>query len=606
MASCLAFDRTPTKSMISFRRFLTCIACTVLFLLIAFELNSARSRQTLVGNNSKTDVYRLASPKESGQFNWIELRPKYPVDTLNQLPPPSGGLSKVQYDFTREDGLEAVEVDGRKQQVREALQRCWQAYRERAWLEDELAPISGDGRNTFGGWGATLVDTLDTLWIADLHDEFRDAVDAAVEIDFSTTTHDTINVFETTIRYLGGFLSAHDLSGDTRLLDKALELAHMLYAAFDTPNRMPNTRWDFHKAAAGEAQGAPDGVLSAEIGSLSLEFTRLSQITHDPKWYDAIARIMSIFEQQQNLTNLPGMWPLVVNPRDEDFFSGTVFTLGAMSDSLYEYLPKMDALLGGSEIYARMYRDSMDAAIQHTIFRPMLPDDADVLISGPVTKHKQGDQSRVDPEGQHLACFAGGMLALGGRLRQNNSHLEIGRKLTDGCIWTYQHSALGVMPESFTVVPCSTVPCAWDESKWYAEVTARASSDDAANGASWIIENKRLPKGFSSIDDRRYILRPEAIESVFILYRVTGDESLRDLAWEMFNSIIDHTKTEIANAALEDMTDPLAPKSNSMESFWTAETLKYFYLIFSDPGLISLDDYVFNTEAHPLRRPSTI
>lgn len=39
------------------------------------------------------------------------------------------------------------------------------------------------------------------------------------------------------------------------------------------------------------------------------------------------------------------------------------------------------------------------------------------------------------------------------------------------------------------------------------------------------------------------------------------------------------------------------------QSFWLAETLKYFYLIFSPPELISLDDYVLNTEAHPLKRP---
>lgn len=35
-----------------------------------------------------------------------------------------------------------------------------------------------------------------------------------------------------------------------------------------------------------------------------------------------------------------------------------------------------------------------------------------------------------------------------------------------------------------------------------------------------------------------------------------------------------------------------------------AETLKYFYLVFSDPEDISLDEYVFNTEAHPFKRPS--
>lgn len=91
------------------------------------------------------------------------------------------------------------------------------------------------------------------------------------------------------------------------------------------------------------------------------------------------------------------------------------------------------------------------------------------------------------------------------------------------------------------------------------------------------------------MDDR---IRPEAIESVFILYRITGDVSFQDKAWKMFQSIDKYTKTEIANAALDDVTVMEPPKSDRMESFWTAETLKYFFLIFSSPDVISLDDYV--------------
>ena len=71
----------------------------------------------------------------------------------------------------------------------------------------------------------------------------------------------------------------------------------------------------------------------------------------------------------------------------------------------------------------------------------------------------------------------------------------------------------------------------------------------------------------------------------------------------MFQSINEHTRTSFANAALKDVTKAKSDKVDSMESFWTAETLKYFYLIFSEPDLINLDSYVFNTEAHPLRRP---
>ena len=71
----------------------------------------------------------------------------------------------------------------------------------------------------------------------------------------------------------------------------------------------------------------------------------------------------------------------------------------------------------------------------------------------------------------------------------------------------------------------------------------------------------------------------------------------------MFESINKHTTAEFANAELEDVTLGSPQKKDSMESFWTAETLKYFYLIFSEPGVVSLDEYVFNTEAHPFRRP---
>ena len=40
---------------------------------------------------------------------------------------------------------------------------------------------------------------------------------------------------------------------------------------------------------------------------------------------------------------------------------------------------------------------------------------------------------------------------------------------------------------------------------------------------------------------------------------------------------------------------------DKQETFFLGETLKYLYLLFGDdPSLISLDHFVFNTEAHPL------
>lgn len=89
--------------------------------------------------------------------------------------------------------------------------------------------------------------------------------------------------------------------------------------------------------------------------------------------------------------------------------------------------------------------------------------------------------------------------------------------------------------------------------------------------------------------------RPEAIESVFILYRITGDPTLADSAWRMFESITNSTLTAIGHSAIADVTIPRGQETQKLdqcESFWMAETLKYFYLIFSEPGLMSLDDYV--------------
>lgn len=90
---------------------------------------------------------------------------------------------------------------------------------------------------------------------------------------------------------------------------------------------------------------------------------------------------------------------------------------------------------------------------------------------------------------------------------------------------------------------------------------------------------------------------------MFILYRITGEVALQDQAWKMFSAISNHTRTAIAHAALDDITVTIPPKADRMESFWLGETLKYFYLIFADPDLISLDKYVLNTEAHPFKRP---
>lgn len=89
------------------------------------------------------------------------------------------------------------------------------------------------------------------------------------------------------------------------------------------------------------------------------------------------------------------------------------------------------------------------------------------------------------------------------------------------------------------------------------------------------------------------------------MYRITGDTTWMDKGWQMFQATVRATRTEFANSAIDDVLNNSEPGlKDEMESFWIAETLKYYLLLFSEPSLISLDEWVLNTEAHPFKRPS--
>ncbi|KAJ9492593.1 hypothetical protein VN97_g656 [Penicillium thymicola] len=166
------------------------------------------------------------------------------------------------------------------------------------------------------------------------------------------------------------------------------------------------------------------------------------------------------------------------------------------------------------------------------------------------------------------------------------------------------------MPEAFDVVPCaSQINCPWSEWLWKQEVWKKADSLDPEPNPTLNVDNfikkHRLPKGFIGISDTAYNLRPEAIESVFILYRISGRENLLDAAWHMFQAMQSATQTKNGNAAIVAVTDEGSELTlkDPMDSMWMSQTLKYFYLMFSSPDLISLDEFVFTAGGHPLRRP---
>lgn len=366
----------------------------------------------------------------------------------------------------------------------------------------------------------------------------------------------------------------------------------------------------------GYEQKAPERVLVSEIGSLSLEFTRLSQLTGDPKYYDAIQRISDEFEKSQDSTQLPGMWPVSVDASKPSFDSDTMFTLGGMSDSLYEYFPKQYLLLGGLlEQPKTMYEKFIEVAKKNMFFRILNPKNEPLLVSGDIRTHAPGSPNSKDgrlwdlhPRGQHLTCFTGGMVGMAAKIFNRPDELKVAEELTNGCVWAYDSLPNGVAPEIFSVIPCpETGSCDWSEQKWHdalSNVVVSVGTDEEKKAAAQKeIASRHLPPGFTTLDDKRYILRPEAIESVFYMYRITGDVAWADKAWRMFQAVEKVGRTDIAASAIQDVTSAQVEQMDSMESFWLAETLKYFYLCFEEWDVVSLDTFVLNTEAHPLRRP---
>lgn len=519
------------------------------------------------GTSTAKPAKRPRPPKDPSRpsYDWAKIRINNPVASMVKLPTGEPTkLPKIQFDFKDEDSTAKKIREARRDEVKKQFFKCWKNYRQYAWMNDEIRPISGDVTNHFGGWAATLIDALDTLWIMDFKEEFESAIEDVEMIDFGWTASDTVNVFETNVRHLGGLLSAYELSGDKRLLNKSREVGEMLYHAFDTPNHMPVTRWNFRNAGEGKPQVAEERVLLAEIGSMTLEFTRLSQLTGDPKYYDAITRVTKVLEKEQDRTKLKGMWPVVVNARNLDFTEDNGFTLASLSDSTYEYLAKMYILLGGREpMYKTLYEKAMDTAIKHSIYRPMTPNNFDMLMSGFV--RVEGSTVFLDPEMQHLVCFSGGMFALGGKLFNDKEHVSIGQKIASACVWAYKASPAGIMPETSHLLECANITeCHWDEKAWHDEITARAVSNKEEDPKQ-NIANLRLPEGFTSIEDRRYLLRPEAIESVFIMHRITGEQSWQAAAWDMFTAIQKSTDTDIGNSALMDVSADVPPRIDSME-----------------------------------------
>ena len=437
--------------------------------------------------------------------------------------------------------------------VKAAMEHAWGGYKKYAWGTDELDPVSNVG-NYWLGMGATIIDSLDTLWIMGMKDEFYEARDW-VRDSFDPRADRDVSFFETTIRVLGGLLSAYGLSGDPVFLDRARIVGDGLISAIRFPNAMPYPQINLKTKAVYNPSYDYEVTNIAEAGTIQLEFLYLSQATGDASYGEKALHVLDTI--WKNNEKHKGLIPVDIRMSDGKATSDHL-KLGATGDSFYEYLLKMYLFTKHDKsVDATKYRDMFDTAMRSLIDKLVLKTSESNLTY--IAEFQDGE---IYHKMDHLVCFAGAMFALGGAKafdRPNKEYFRVGEEITYTCRNFYTRTASGLAPE-IAVFP----------------------------------EGKDL-----SVDAKHNLLRPETIESYFVLWRLTHDKKYRDWGWEMFQAFEAKSKTESGYASVDDVTAENPVKDGSMPSYFLAETLKYFYLLFADDSVIPLDDYVFNTEAHP-------
>ncbi|KAJ6846522.1 mannosyl-oligosaccharide 1,2-alpha-mannosidase MNS1-like [Iris pallida] len=458
-------------------------------------------------------------------------------------------------EMDRDEDKDISDIDPinsqRREKVKDAMLHAWNSYEKYAWGQDELQPQSKNGINSFGGLGATLVDSLDTLYIMGLEDQFKKAREwVANSLDFNKDYE--ASVFETTIRVVGGLLSAYDLSGDEIFLEKAKDISDRLLPAWDTPSGIPYNRINLANGNAHNPGWTGGDSILADSGTEQLEFIALSQRTGDLKYQQKAENVIT---QLQKTFPSDGLLPIYIDPETGTVSSHSTITFGAMGDSFYEYLLK--AWVQGNKTetvkhYREMWETSMEGLL--SLVRKTTPSSFSYICE----KNGGSLSDKMD----ELACFVPGMLALGSSgygSEKAEKILSLAEELAWTCYNFYQSTPTKLAGENYFFHP----------------------GQDLSVGTSW------------------NILRPETVESLVYLWRFTGNKTYQEWGWNIFQAFEKNSRIESGYVGLKDVNTGM--KDNMMQSFFLAETLKYLYLLFSPPSFISFDEWVFNTEAHPLR-----
>ncbi|EKM55139.1 glycoside hydrolase family 47 protein [Phanerochaete carnosa HHB-10118-sp] len=511
-----------------------------------------------------------------------------PPATVITDPPPFPKLP------TPEDSGDLALWRQRAEQVKEAFVRSYEVYEEFAYPHDELRPVSDGIRDNFNGWGATLVDGFDTMILMGLDDLTNRSIAHIAKLTFvevSNSPHllhknKQIQFFETVIRYLGGLLSAYALASQPLYLARADDLGRALIPIFNTTTGLPPFGINTKTGIGGIGWPGNSAILS-EMASFQMEYRYLAHLTGRPEYVKHADFITEFLRQHEEHD---GLLPLAYSLKNGEA-QGKLYSVGARADSAYEYLLKQWLMTGRTEPkFLDMYLRSADAIIEYMLY---ISPQRKLLYATDL----QRTTLRPIGDFQHLSCFLAGVFALGAATIPNVDprHAWAAEGLAHTCWITYADAATGLGPEVI-IFRGNAAGHRWVDELRSWDVRGRPG---AVPGTSEATPVRGEEDREYEIHDKRYLLRPETIESFYILYRTTGAAKWRERGWAVFDAIERHTRTKNAYASIKDVNAVPAPRDDDMPSFFFAETLKYAYLLFAEEDKVPLERWTFNTEAHP-------
>ncbi|KAJ5976138.1 mannosyl-oligosaccharide alpha-1-2-mannosidase 1B [Penicillium waksmanii] len=496
---------------------------------------------------------------------------------------------KVQHDFPKGTNKN----DPRAEAVKQAYAREWREYSKYAFPNDELLPLTHNYTDDLFGWGASVVDGIDTAIIMGLTDIVEQQLKHIASVDF-TKSPDIVNFFDINIRYLGGLLSAYDLIKSGRfpnpydeklveaLLSQAKSLATAISPVFDTASGLPASTMNFSTGEIMKSTTAVNGTKynstnTAQAGTMILEYYRLSDLTGDESFRQNAQKAEKYLINPQPAPAFPGLVGTELNTE-----TGKFITLDggweAGVDSFIEYLIKT---------YIYDPEDDMVEQLKDFWLLTVESSKENIALS-PYKRPELTFLSQLDENGTIMwsmddyACFAGGNLLLGGAYLDRPDISELGVKVTDSCHWLYNTTVTGLGPSTIA---------------WYNE---HNRAYDKSYNKNATLRSYAAKYGYF-IEDPSYRSYPEPLESIWYAYRITGDTRWQDYNWEIFQALNTTRSKSVPYAEITDVNAPYGGDLvNYVSSFYFAEVLKYLYLTFTEPDVVSLDDFVFNTECHPM------